>query len=135
MARNKAQIKNLRDFLFMQIGPAAYLFSDEKVDEYGDRLQRHIWMNDPTPYRWKIQVRLKDDATPWEKIEYEKTDAELRVPYADLLSHCMSLMYNKAGLVEAMRIFCKSENFAEVITYKWVMSTMEGNRDVAYKRG
>lgn len=134
MARNKIQIKNLRELLYMQIGPMAYKFSDEKIDEYGDRLQRQIWLNDPTPYVWKIQVRLMNDTTPWEKINYEKTDVELRVPYADLLSHCMSLMYNQSGRIEAMRIFCKSEDFTEVITYKWVMSTMKGNYDVNLRK-
>lgn len=85
--RTKEQIENLRKVLITMYGPYAMFMSEEDINRYADRLQKHI---DDIEYNWEVKVRVYGDDKPWEEMEAEPTSPRKILP--DMQSHARQLL-------------------------------------------
>lgn len=95
--RTKEQINNLRNVVGMMSGGFAFLFSDEQIDNFGDRLQNQI-NSVNFIYVWEIRVRTKDNCEKeWSQIEKEPTSPCCTLE--DISSNCARLLEKYPAIV------------------------------------
>jgi len=96
--RTPEQIKNLRKFAILVIGPTAKSMDDNSVVAWADDIQNQVYS---IKYIWEIRVRTRDTfETPWEEIKMEPLSQAMT--FVDIFGMCRRLVqkFNKPGILE-----------------------------------